>query len=124
MNSHTNLTEIEQALDLLWRNDIIPAQVTLGLGFYGRSFTLKNPHCARAGCPFSAGGHPGPCTNSSGTLSYAEIQKIVAEGANVELDKQAAVKVATWDDDQWVSFDDVDTLGLKVSYANKRCLGG
>ena len=37
INAHTNLTEIDLALDLLWRNDIDPDQVVLGLGFYGRS---------------------------------------------------------------------------------------
>jgi chitinase len=35
--AHTNITEIEQSLELLWRNNIDPARVTLGLGFYGRS---------------------------------------------------------------------------------------
>jgi chitinase len=40
--AHTNLTEIKQSLDLLWRNNIDPARVNLGLGFYGRS-TNSNP---------------------------------------------------------------------------------
>lgn len=35
--AHTNLTEIDQALSLLWRNNINPAKVNMGLGFYGRS---------------------------------------------------------------------------------------
>jgi chitinase len=39
---HTNLTEIDLALDLLWRNDIKPRQIVLGAGFYGRSFTLSD----------------------------------------------------------------------------------
>lgn len=37
VQAHTNLTEIDLALSLLWRNDIDPSQVVLGLGFYGRS---------------------------------------------------------------------------------------
>lgn len=37
VNSHTNLTEIKLAIDLLWRNDIDPEKVVMGLGFYGRS---------------------------------------------------------------------------------------
>jgi len=35
--AHTNMTEIEMGLNLLWRNNINPERVTLGLGFYGRS---------------------------------------------------------------------------------------
>jgi chitinase len=44
INAHTNLTEIDQALQLLWRNDIDPSKVNLGLAFYGRS-KLKPPSC-------------------------------------------------------------------------------
>ena len=35
--AHTNLTEINLSLELLWRNNIDPARVVMGLGFYGRS---------------------------------------------------------------------------------------
>jgi chitinase len=35
--AHTNLTEIQMGLELLWRNNINPGRVVLGLGFYGRS---------------------------------------------------------------------------------------
>jgi chitinase len=37
--AHTNLTEIEQSLELLWRNNIDPTRVNMGLGFYGRSLS-------------------------------------------------------------------------------------
>lgn len=36
-HAHTNLTEIHQGLELLWRNNINPERVVMGLGFYGRS---------------------------------------------------------------------------------------
>ena len=38
--AHTNLTEIEMGLNLLWRNNVNPERVVLGLGFYGRSMSL------------------------------------------------------------------------------------
>lgn len=41
VGAHTNLTEIDDALNLLWRNDIDPTQVNLGLWFYGRSMLLS-----------------------------------------------------------------------------------
>ncbi|KAF3017889.1 hypothetical protein E8E14_013004 [Neopestalotiopsis sp. 37M] len=124
INAHTNLTEITQSLDLLWRNDIDPKKVVLGLGFYGRSFTLTDPSCNKPGCPFSAGGKPGPCTASAGTLSYSEIRAIVDAGATPELDKDAMIKSITWDSNQWVSYDDQETLKMKLDYANSKCLGG
>ena len=113
-----------RALDLLWRNDIDPEHVVFGLSFYGRSFTLANPSCATPGCVFSPGGNPGPCTASAGTLSYSEIRKVIDDGANVEQDNDAAVKMVTWGGNQWVSYDDEETPGMKVDYANSRCLGG
>ncbi|ESK89422.1 class v [Moniliophthora roreri MCA 2997] len=124
INAHTNITEITNTLDLLWRNNIDPKQVVLGLGFYGRSFTLSDPSCAHAGCPFSAGGNPGRCTASAGTLSYSEIQDVIAAGAKVTLDNDAKVKNVVWDTNQWVSYDDEETLKMKLDYANGLCLGG
>lgn len=124
VNAHTNLTEIDQTMDLLWRNAIEPDKVNLGLGFYGRSFTLTDPNCGHAGCGFSAGGNPGKCTSSAGTLSYAEIQRIVASGAKVTLDKNSASQIVQWGSNQWASYDDETTLKMKIDYANKKCLGG
>ncbi|KAG4435727.1 hypothetical protein IFR05_008777 [Cadophora sp. M221] len=123
--AHTNLTEIDQTMDLFWRNNISPSKITLGLGFYGRSFTLTDPGCTTAGCPFSSGGNPGPCSASPGTLMDSEIEAIIAAGgAKVTLDKVAAVKTVVWDNNQWVSYDDAETLSMKIQYANNHCLGG
>ncbi|KFY76624.1 hypothetical protein V498_09544 [Pseudogymnoascus sp. VKM F-4517 (FW-2822)] len=122
--AHTNLTEIDLAMQLLWRNHIDPARVVLGLGFYGRSFTMKSSSCLAPGCPFKEGGKAGPCTNTRGILSATEIRQVVADGATVTLDSTAAVKIITWDDDQWVSYDDGETMKTKIQYANNHCLGG
>ncbi|KAI1954495.1 hypothetical protein LOZ12_001146 [Ophidiomyces ophidiicola] len=141
--AHTNLTEIQQGLELLWRNNINPGRVVFGLGFYGRSitlaslqrsdfltnlssigFTMEDPNCLAAGCKFKDGAKGGACTGTPGVLSAAEINQILKNGAQVTFDKAAAVKIATWDRDQWVSWDDTETLKLKIDYANRRCLGG
>lgn len=114
-------------MDLLWRNNVSPAKVVLGLGWYGRSFTLSDPSCNKPNgiCQFSEGGSPGECTNSAGTLSNAEIFKILAStGAKPVFDKQAAAKWVTWNSNQWVSYDDGETMQLKIKAANKWCLGG
>lgn len=122
--AHTNLTEIDQTMDLFWRNNIAPSKINLGLGFYGRSFTLTDPTCTQAGCPFSSGGNPGQCSQSAGTLMDSEITAIIAAGATSTVDEVAAVNIVTWDTNQWVSYDDANTLQMKVNYANSLCLGG
>ena len=124
VNAHTNLTEIDQTMDLFWRNKIDPVKIVMGLGFYGRSFTLSDPSCTTAGCGFSGGGNPGPCSASAGTLMFAEIQDIIAGGAVVTLDKAAAVKTVVWNSNQWVSYDDAETFKMKIDYANNLGLGG
>jgi len=122
--AHTNLTEIQLGLELLWRNNINPGRVVLGLGFYGRSFTMKSSSCMHAGCEFTDGAHGGECTGTPGVLSAAEINNIIASGATVTMDEAAAVKIVTWNSNQWVSYDDAQTLKMKLDYANLRCLGG
>jgi chitinase len=61
VQGHTNLTEIQLATELLWRNNVPPNTVVLGFGFYGRSFTLADPSCSKPGCPFSGASNPGRC---------------------------------------------------------------
>lgn len=124
VQAHTNLTEIDQDLQLLWRNNIDPSKVNLGLGFYGRSFTLSDSSCTSPGCPFSSGAPAGPCTDSVGTLSFAEIEQIIAAGATPTLDASASVMQVVYGGNQWVSYDNADTFKLKIDYANQHCLGG
>ncbi|EXL80397.1 chitinase [Fusarium oxysporum f. sp. conglutinans race 2 54008] len=123
-HAHTNLTEIQQGLELLWRNNINPERVVMGLGFYGRSFTMKSANCLNAGCEFSDGAKGGECTGTKGVLSASEINKIIKNGGKMKLDEDAAVQIVTWDSNQWVSWDDAKTLKMKLDYANEHCLGG
>ncbi len=123
--AHTNLTEINDALDLFWRNGVAAHKVNLGLGFYGRSFQLSDPACWQPGCRFKGGASPGPCTRNSGTLSFKEITEIIQQRKLTPYhDKTDAVKYITWDKDQWVSYDDHDTIQQKIKFANGLGLGG
>ncbi|OBT62696.1 hypothetical protein VE03_07107 [Pseudogymnoascus sp. 23342-1-I1] len=123
--AHTNLTEIQLALDLLWRNDIDPSKVILGIGFYGRGFTMEDSTCNTPGCAWSSGGNPGTCTDTEGILSYKEISELMADADSILVwDEAAAVNYLTYDDDQWVSFDTNVTFKQKIDFANSHCLGG
>lgn len=123
--AHTNLTEIGEALDLLWRNDVPPAKVNLGLAFYSRTFELSDPSCDTPGCPFAGGALPGACTQNSGTLSYSEITDVLASGnITPTYDEAAGVKYFTWNVNQWASYDDEETFQQKIHYANSQGLGG
>lgn len=97
----------------------------MGLAFYGRTFTLKDPACNTPGCEFRSGAEPGPCTGTSGVLSNSEIYSIIRD-KNLQpvFDEKAFVKYVAWDNDQWASFDDAETFELKKAWANSQCLGG
>ncbi|PTU19940.1 hypothetical protein P175DRAFT_0409176, partial [Aspergillus ochraceoroseus IBT 24754] len=125
LDSHTNLTEITKSMDLLWRNNINSDQVTLGIAFYARAFTVADPSCQTAGCAFASGSRSGNCSMQTGVLlnsEFDEIRKVY--GVKPTLDKEAAVEVLTWDKDQWATYDDATTFKLKIDFAKRFCLGG
>jgi chitinase len=95
------------------------------MGWYGRSFTLSDPACSTPGCTFSAGGNAGPCTGTAGVLSNAEITSVIAANSLTPvMDAAAAVKWIVWGGNQWVSYDDGQTVQMKMLYAMEKCLGG
>ncbi|KAE8150988.1 hypothetical protein BDV25DRAFT_129159 [Aspergillus avenaceus] len=125
LDAHTNLTEIKTALDLLWRNDIKPSKVNMGMAFYGRSVTLASSSCTEPGCTYLSAGNKAACSNTAGVLFNNEIQQIIDDkDITPTLYKDAAVKTITWNTDQWVSYDDEDTWKLKAEFAKSECLGG
>ncbi|RDW64378.1 uncharacterized protein DSM5745_09789 [Aspergillus mulundensis] len=125
LNSHTNLTEITNALDLLWRNDIDPEKVVLGIAFYARVFSASSASCMEPGCKFESGGNAGRCSNEVGILLNSEIVEIMDElQVKPTFDKEAAVKILKFDSNQWLTYDDAETFKLKAEFASSQCLGG
>ncbi|KAL4875746.1 hypothetical protein BJY04DRAFT_223740 [Aspergillus karnatakaensis] len=125
LNSHTNLTEITNALDLLWRNNISPDKVVLGLAFYARVFSATSPDCMSPGCTFESGGNAGKCSSEVGILLNSEIVDIMDDRAvKPQFDKDAAVKILSFDNNQWLTYDDAETFKLKAEFASGQCLGG
>lgn len=61
---------MQRIIPQFWRVDIDPSKIVLGLGFYGRSFTLEDSSCWQPGCAFSGPGAAGSCTQTPGILSY------------------------------------------------------
>ncbi|KLU89887.1 hypothetical protein MAPG_08856 [Magnaporthiopsis poae ATCC 64411] len=122
---HTNLTVIKKALDLLWRNGVPANQVNLGIGFYGRTYVLQSPDCDKPGCRFAEEGRAGGCSGQGGYMSYQDIAQIrESSKPPVVTDKENAIKYFRYDETQWVSFDDEETLKWKVEFANSVGLRG
>lgn len=128
VQGHTNLTEIKIAMELFWRVQVPPAKISMGFGFYGRSFQLADASCTTPGCPFLGGASPGPCTGTSGILAYYEIQALLKQSSSPAKravpvhDQDAAVKYLVYNKDQWVSYDDAETFKQKTDWANSESI--
>ncbi|KAJ0301498.1 hypothetical protein Brms1b_012438 [Colletotrichum noveboracense] len=112
---HTNLTEIDMGLDLLWRAGLKPEKVVLGQGYYGRSFTLKDPSCNKPNgvCQFSGGAKEGPCSKASGILTLQEIFDIIEkQSLKPQFDETAGVKCGSM---IW-ALDQVDQSSKSLQY--------
>lgn len=108
----------------LWYDGLNPTKINLGVAYYGRGYTLSDPTCNTLLCPFQGPSLPGPCTNSAGVMSLVEIETLIAEKNLVPmLLELSAMKQITWDD-QWIGYDDVNTIAMKKQFANSQCFGG
>ncbi|KAF7296695.1 Chitin-binding type-1 domain-containing protein [Mycena chlorophos] len=124
--AHTNLTEIMATFQLFANVGIDPSRLVMGIGFYGRSFELADPSCTDPGCPFAGAAPAGFCSLSPGTLEFVEIEQIISSQGNADVvfDAEAAVKYLLYNGNDWVSYDDQQTLQMKLQYANSICVSG
>ncbi|CAF1397048.1 unnamed protein product [Adineta steineri] len=103
-----------------------PSKLVLGLGMYGRTFKLKqkkNGDTKPYG-PAKGAGLPGNFTASNGFLSYYEICDLIKKQKwHTEYDKEQQVPFA-YKDDQWVSFDNQESIEKKCHYVAERRLAG
>ncbi|KAJ4163157.1 hypothetical protein NW754_014580 [Fusarium falciforme] len=124
LNAHTNLTEIADTVDLIWRSDVPSAKVVMGLAFYSRTFTASSTKCVSKGCPFDSAGRGERCSDEIGLVSNADIHHMLSwSGTKPRLDKETAVQVVRYDD-QWITYEDETTLQIKLDFARSQCMGG
>jgi len=102
-----------------------PSKLILGIGTYGRSFTLDNINDHGFRAPASTG-TAGPSTREKGFLAYFEIQDMIDSGEMTRVwDSKRGVPYA-WSSSskQWVGYDDEQSIALKVDLVKAKGLGG
>ncbi|KAL7296158.1 hypothetical protein TKK_0010699 [Trichogramma kaykai] len=106
-----------------WLSAGAPAEkLILGVPFYGRTFTV-NSQSKEIGAPATAG-QRGPYTGEDGFMGYNEIcEKLKNDKWEARFQEEQRVPYA-YKGNQWVGYDDVNSLAEKVSYAEKHGLGG
>lgn len=108
----------------LWFAELNPSKINFGLALYGRGYTLKDKTCNKMLCAFSGPSNPGVCTNNDGVMSLVEIQQLIKQkGLTPRYNADAMMKELTWDD-QWIGYDDADTIKAKKGWADNQCFGG
>jgi len=128
----TDIHDIENDLMPLWY-DLTPAdmaKVNFGVALYGRGYTLADPTCNKADgtCAWTGGSKPAMCSATEGVMSLTEIEALIAEQNLVPTalnsgHGRSMMKQITWDN-QWVGYDDDETIQTKTNYASSRCFGG
>ncbi|KAF4624626.1 hypothetical protein G7Y89_g13544 [Cudoniella acicularis] len=108
----------------LWFDGVDPSKVNLGIPYYGRGYTLTNLTCTDVGCPYSGPNYAGQCSGSPGVLSLKEIDEIIEQRKLVPKKIPNAFQKQITFDNQWIGYDDKDTIHEKVRWGDEHCLGG
>ncbi|KAM6217321.1 chitotriosidase-1 [Rhynchocyon petersi] len=105
-----------------WLQKGAPAnKLILGMPTYGRSFTLASLSNTGIGASATGPGTPGSFTKEGGLLAYYEICSW--KGApTIRIEDQKVPY--TFQGNQWVGFDDVESFKAKVNYLKQKGLGG
>lgn len=108
-----------------WLSQGAPAdKLILGIPSYGRTFTLANPGNNGVGAPATGAGAAGPYTREAGMLGYNEICESFRQGGwEIRRENQQRVPYAV-KGNQWVGYDDVESVHEKCDYINRLNLGG
>lgn len=101
-----------------------PQKLVLGIGAFGRSFTMKSKDLHARGSEVADLGKAGPYLLAAGSLGYNEICEMMAKDpwTVVELAKNA-ISYA-YKDKQWVSYDDPRSIAIKATYVRDMGMRG
>ncbi|XP_053674360.1 probable chitinase 2 [Anopheles nili] len=120
---------IDTTIAYISRSGCPMGKFTLGITTHAKTYTVVPGRLMAPGINALGPGLAGPYTRSEGSLGYNEVCEMLKPNRtatnpwNVKLVAQSAVKYA-YRDDQWITFDGVETIGTKVKYAMDKKLGG
>ncbi|XP_063387156.1 probable chitinase 2 [Cydia fagiglandana] len=118
------LYAVDAALNYWLTQGCPPEKLVLGLPLYGRTFTLTDANVHGVGAPASGAGLAGQYTATNGLIGYNEFcNKLNTETWDVLYDSIADVPYAV-QGNNWVSYDDPNSLAKKVEYAMNLGIAG
>ncbi|XP_052892133.1 probable chitinase 10 [Anopheles moucheti] len=120
----TSMLNVDACVKAWLSAGLSPSKLTLGVPVFGHTFKLTSTSDTRVGAPTSGPGDAGPYTLEPGTLSYLEVcEKLKAGGYTQAYSNEQKVPYA-YRGNQWISYDNANSIALKVQYAKSLNLGG
>ncbi|XP_049541815.1 probable chitinase 2 [Anopheles darlingi] len=122
---------IDSTISYLSKSGCPMAKVTFGITTHAKTYTVTPGRLMAPGIAANGPGQPGPYTRAAGSLGYNEVCEMLKPNRTatagpqwvVKALAQSAVKYA-YREDQWMTFDGVETITTKVRYAMDKKLGG
>lgn len=130
LRSHVNMTETYNALAMITKAGVPVNKVVAGITSYGRSFKMTTAGCTGPMCTFvgpESGAAPGPCTDTAGYISTAEINDILSLGtgsAKVWEDPVSQSNIMVYNDLEWVSYMDDGNKASRIAFYKSINLAG
>lgn len=125
VGAHSDMRVIENTIDYMLREGTPSDKIVIGLGTYGRIYTLSDPACRDIGCPFSHAASGG-CAGADGFMPYFTIDEYVSGGfyESMQLNPATGSMELVIDGNKWISYDNKETFEIKASFASNVCLRG
>lgn len=122
IGTHFEEWNVEKSIQSWIAHGADPEKLLVGVGAYGRSFTLSSSTCTAPRCPAPSAGIAGPWTREAGMLGYYEacLKEIRAEKY---WDSEAMVPYMV-DGNQWIGYDNVESVKRKMAFVKEMNLGG
>ncbi|XP_063623035.1 acidic mammalian chitinase-like [Cydia splendana] len=116
---------VNNSVNIWISNGATPSKLVLGLGAYGKTFTLTSLNNTSTGAPVTGAGAAGPYVAEAGTYSYYEIcEDQVNNAAEWNITEVEGNYVYANKDLFWVGYDNPNTIKAKAQYAKTMGLGG
>merc|ERR1719193_735134 len=115
------LLNVDWAVNYFMEKGLPANKLVMGLGTYGRGFTLKDKSQTGMGAPAKGACAAGRYTREKGFISYYEICQHIKNGWTAKYHPEHKVMYA-YGGDQWIAYDDVKTIGIKAQYIKDKGL--
>lgn len=104
--SHVNMTETMWALAMISKAPVATNMIMVGVSSYGRSFEMTTAGCWTSSCTWNAAGAEGPCTQTAGYISNAEINQILAQNSDAQslYSSGDETDILVYNETQWVGY--------------------